>query len=707
MNSRVLPADLRSLARPRRDTPIDADEGVDVRALGQAVWRRRWTILGAMLGLGLLAWLATSQVTPTYTAMSKVMLEARKAQIAPAEQVVSDLDLSEQVVNGEAAYLQSNVLLSEVIARIGPERLAPMDPWPEGGADGLSERLVWAIRDNLVVYPEGDSYVIAIVADSEDPELAALIANTIAETYIARQIEARRDTTSEATVWLERRVDELRADVEAAEARVADYRARSLVEDGGSLDTASQQLADLNARLIEARADRVTAEARYGQLQAVIDREGLDGAGRIVTSPLIEDLNAERIDLERRDSVWAQDYGPDHPERRKIDTALTQVRDQLRAEIGRIVEQRRSDLEVAQAREQSLMDGIADLEERVLSISSNALGLRQLQREADAKRQTYAAFLARLTETRTQEQLQQPDARLIERATVPGAPSAPRPKLMGALGAMVGLSLGLGLVFFLEMTAQTYRSVRELESGTGLPVLAAIPEQRWKSLPDAAAMLAADPYAAYGERIRQLRTALMVQDGREGARAVLMLSAAPGEGKTTTTLALAQMAALAGKAVIVIDADLRRSALQSAFAWQMEEGEDFAAFIRGTCSLDRAIYTDPDLDIDILAAAEPDATLADRLDTSWLAPVVEELKRVYDLVLIDAPALLAVSDALVLAQVVDTRVFLVRWETTPRKAVAQGLAALEEAGLPLTGTALTMVDPAKSPDTYAESYAHE
>ncbi len=726
MNSRFNPTDFRPMARARRPLPVPggADgDAVELRALARAVWRGRWLMAACMIGAGLLAFALVSQIRPTFEATAKVMLDPRKAQIMTGEEVVQDLDLSEQVVNGEAAVLRSNVLIERVVAEIGPRRVdadgeigvdaeqaarlsASVDaPDARSTADDRAmQGLVWLIRRDLTVFAEGDSYVISIRARNHDPDLAASIPNALARAYIEAQIDDRRTTTTGATAWLEERVAELRGEVEAAEAAVAEARARGLTSEGGTVETVRQQLADLNGRLVAARADRVATEAQIGQLETVLAAGGLSDVAEIVSSPLVEQLALERLALTRQDGQWAERYDETHPERQRIARELEGLEADLAREVERIIARRRNEAEVARAREESLRQGIADLESRILSISRGEQGLRQLEREAEAKRQTYAALLSRLTQTRTQEQLQQPDAKLIERAGVPGVPSAPRPKLMAALGATGGLALGLGLIFFREMTSQTFRAARELESASGLPVLGTVPLQPATGLMAATEALRDAPYSLYAERIRHLRTALLMREGHDGARAVAVLSAAPGEGKTTTTLALAQMSVLAGKSVVVVDADLRRSSMQEAFAWDMDE--DFADFVRGDCPLDRAIYTDPDFGFDFLAARGPHPDVADRLSTGWLADVVGELKRVYDVVLIDAPALLAVSDGLVLAQVVDTRLFLVRWDDTPRKAVAEALAALEEMSLEVSGAALTMVDPARSPDPETQGYAY-
>ncbi|KKL84971.1 hypothetical protein LCGC14_1959390, partial [marine sediment metagenome] len=454
-------------------------DAVDLRGLLRTFWRRRWAIIGAMIALGALTYMLVGQITPTYTAQAKLILDPRKPQIITNNEVVADLDPSEQIVNGEIALLRSNLMIEDVVATLGIDRLAPLDPLdappslserlmtrltrliggtpetdpapePEPAPDSAplmtpeerrTEQLVGAIRRNLTIFSEGDSYVIVIRMLATDPVLAAVVANTIADRYIALQVDSRRDAVGQATDWLEERLEDLRQQVEQAETAVATYSAESLVRDGGTLENASQQLSNLNNQLIAARAQRVEAEARFSQLQTVIQESGREQAAQLVTTPVLEALRTQALALRQKDAVWAQSYAADHPRRVEIRQELDQIEDDMASELDKVLEIRRSDLDIAGIREESLLDSIKTTEERVMSITQNGLGLRQLEREAAAARQTYETLLARVTETRTQKQLQQPDAKLIERATVPRGPSAPRPKLMAVLAAAVGASL--------------------------------------------------------------------------------------------------------------------------------------------------------------------------------------------------------------------------------------------------------------------------
>ncbi len=734
MNSRTAPFD----ALAHRALPIgmsgrlpDAD-AVDVRALLRTLWKARLKIAIAAIAVGVLVFALVSLITPTYTAYAKVMLDPRKVQIVTGSQLLSDLDASESVVNGELAVLRSNILLGAVVDSMAPDMLDRIDPalkpksltsrikssitsvlsnktspvlTPEAAAARRKERLVGTVRSKLTVYNEPSSYVMAIKVQSEDPLAAKEVANAVALTYIDSQLGARQSAVERATGWLEERLDVLRGEVEAAEAAVSRFQAEALIMDGGTLDNASQQLANLTSQLIQARAERVEAEARLEQLNQVIDAQGMEAAALIVDTLALQGLRAQALTLRQQDAVWARTYDKDQDRRVKIRQELADIAGAMQVEVNSVLAQRRSELEIARIREESLTQSISELQERIVQISQNRLGLRQLEREASAARSTYEGLLTRATEARTQRQLQQADAKMVEQAVLPRKPSAPKSKMLAVLGVFAGATFMVIWVFFNEMTVQTFRTGRELESETGRSVLAAVPLAQWTDAKAALADLRANPYSRFAERIRQLRTSILMRSGEERAQSVMLMSSAPGEGKTTTSLALAQMAAMAGRTTIIIDCDLRRPRLQQALGLPMTQ--DFTDFIAGTAELPDIIYHSEEAGFDVIAAkvARPEA--ADELDTVWLRPLIAELTRVYDFVIVDAPAMLAVSDTMIIAETVDNRVFLVSADDTPRAAVQDALGQLADAGLPVSGLILNKIDTKKSPDPYSEGYSYD
>lgn len=727
MNSRMLPFDSAAAAMRRHARPNSAPDRVDVRDLAGLIWRRRRVVLGAMVAGIALAILASLLMTPNYTAVSKLMLQARVPQMASPQQVVQETPVNDQVVNSTVTVIESNVLIRQAIEDIGVDNLNELDPalrppglvdrakvWlksllpakPDAASlltpqEARMQRLIWEVTKNLKVSRETQSNVVDIAVTLPDRVIATRLANALANAFIAGQVQSRRLTAGDATKGLEERLAQMKADVSTAEASVDKYRAAHLITDGGTLDAATQQLGQLNSQLVDARSARIAAEAAYNRLEDVIAKTGMAGVGELVSSPVLDQLNAQLMQLQRQDQIWAQNYGPTHPERVRLAGEIKGVSGDISAEVAKIVAQKRSDLATAELREKTMQESISDLEKRIVDLSKSTISLRQLERVASSARAAYNSLLSRVNDSRTEAAMQQPDTQLIERATLPGVPSSPRTKLMVVAGAMAGLIVGFGTVFFQEMTAPSFSNSSDLEEATGLPVLGAIPEGNWRAPFGAWTELKQKPYGLFAERLRHLRTALLARDG-EAPRALLVASSVPDEGKTTTALALARMSALAGRRVILVDGDLRRSSLSQTFGWSFDR--DFADFITNASPLGPAIRHDAALGFDVLATAKPRPDVADELSVDWLQPMVESLKRAYDLVIVDAPASLAVADALVLGQAVDECLYLVRWRSTPRAAVQKGLSQFAEAGVMVNGLVLTQVDPRTGADVYAGDY---
>lgn len=683
----------------------DADH-VDVRGLLRAILSRYRLIIGLIAIFGLLAYFAASYMPPNYTAYAKVILAPRQIQVSQSEAVVATVEVTEPEIFSEMSVMRSNILLGRLIDQVGIERLERLY-FDETRDDVALETRVAAlteqILDNLRIQREAESYVVAIRFDGPDAELVAEIANGIADTYIEGELANRRESVRQATQWIHELVAEAQLQVEKTATALAEARAQSLAAEGSSYENVTQQLANLTSELSVARAGLAAAEATYARLQAVLAEQGAQGLAKAVTSPMLESLLDDRLELERKDAEWGRSFGTDHPQRVRLAEQLADVDARLAAEAERVIDQRGNDVKVAQTREASLAASVQELEDLVTGISGNTVELRRLELEAAAARQYYETLLTRASSATGQDKLQLPEARMIDRAPVPEAPTAPRPKLLGAFGGLLGLTLAIVIAVFLEMTRSTFRTRREVEAETGLRVLATLPRVRKGDMRRIITDLRGKSNTLFGERIRQLKTFVTMRRRGVDPRVIMVASSRPGEGKSMTAMALAEMAALSGKEVIVVDADLRGSKLVKSFGWKPKH--DLADFVLDRCTLDEAILTDEALGFHVLATANHSVEAADELNETWLKPMVEELKAVYDVVIIDSPPLLEVADGLVLARVADSIVYVVRWDSTPRQAVAEGLEALSAMRLDVSGIVLNRADPRFAENPYGDSYA--
>ena len=702
--------------------PTDRDS-VDVRIIARRFWKDRWVFLFTVIACGLLAAVLVSRVTPQYTSESQLLLDARAPQPTSLEALISNRVLNDGVMGSEISILQSNTLLESVIAAIDAAQPGALDALDGAAAEpglltralgglrdmiGTSEmdtpdseelaqmarveRLTWAIRRSLDVWRVGDSYVITISVQTPDPALSMLIAQSIAERYVALQLETKRTASAQAAEWIAQRVADLRVQVSEAETAVEDYRARSIEDTGTSLEIITQRLVSLNEQLIGARADLVTAESRLNEIERVISVEGVEAIGNLLTSAPILALNSQRLELLAEDAQWAESFGESHPERQRIRGQLEEIQRAIAAETQLAVDAQRKEVQIARVREQTMNASLEEAEQQFLQISRSSNGLRQLEREADVVRNLYIELLNQYTETQTQEQLQQSDARIIERATFPGAPSAPRPKLMTALGLMLGAALGVAIVAVRQVSRGTFATLSELEAEFDLPVLSALPERKWANLREAVYEVEVDRLGAAAESIRRLRNELSIGKVEAEPQSIALLSAMQGEGKTTTTVLVGTMSEKADNLVVLIDCDFRHNSIQREFDFVMEH--DFADYLRGECSALEALQTTTGLGFDLMALREPDPDIADAITATNLRELIEELKNYYDTVLVNCPAILPAAEALIIAGAVDKRALLVRHEKTPRAAARRALAALQNKGLSVTGQVMTRIDTA-------------
>lgn len=690
MNARMAP---HSHEWSRSMNPAEDDDRVQMASLFGAIRRRVWMIVIGMVVGAILLFAAAGQITPVYTATGQVMLNSRDTRVVTEGEVVPNLQLNDLVINSELSIIQSNVVRDAVVSDLGLQRLAPLltpEELAVATRADLPRRLSDALANLVSVRREDQSYVLSIAAVTTDPVLSADIVNAVLRAYTEMQLSDRVSTARLSASWLENRTAGLRAQVETAERDVEQYRGERLVEDGGSVEAASQQLTDLNAQLAEARAATRLAVARYDQLSAVIRDGGSAAALDIIQTPLVLNLRGQRSELSREAAEIESRYSGDHPDLRRLQVELAQIDSELEQEVNNTLSAYRNDLEVARRSESATAESLTALEQRILQMSQSAIMLRQLEREAEVLRGTYEELASRLEETRTQVAVQQSDSKIIASALAPHRPSFPRVPLLTALGGVLGASLALALVLISELSRSGFRTAGQLQSGTGLPVFEALSEQRWRSPKAVLAELRKAPHGRFAEQSRKIIQFL----NRPGSapRSIAITSSLADEGKSTLAVALAHTQADLGKSVVLVDCDLRNSSPRK--LWQAKPGRDLRGVLVGSCSVSDAIQRDTTLNCDVLcAASQPDGDhFASKLLTpERIAELLSDLKGRYEIIVIDTPPAHLVAETLSIAAAADATLYAVRWERTPRKIVEHNIDALRTMGARVSGFVLTRV----------------
>lgn len=721
------------------------ESGFDLRALIAKVWRGKWIVAVCVVVALCLGFLAVSQMKPVYRASAMVLFEGQQANITDIEDVVVS---SYPSLENQMQILRSTNLLGRVVDRLNltqnasfNPRLRPQErtivdrlrslfdwrtyvssqlladlgivdappPPPTTDAERTAGDRRWMInilQGGLFLEPVGDSLVLRVGFESHDPRLAALIANTVAQEYIQDQLQAKLETTRQASVWLSARIDDLRGRVETAELAVEQVRAQLVDEAGQTAAITRQQLEALNGALATVRAERVNTEALYNELSAALQDRNAD-LGTISAfreSPVISSMRQQESDLLGQNATL-EAFARNSPGRARLIADIARVQRLIREEAERIVTALDRNIEVARTREAALSEEISALEDTEEQQRKGEIELRQLEREAQASRVVYESFLGRLEETSQQESLQTADARILSPAEPGGAVGTAKNRTL-MMSVILGIGAGVGIIFLLDRLNNTFRGVDELERATGLPVLATLPSvgndaERAEVVEE----LRTRPNGQLAEAVRNLRTSIMFSSGGDAPRVVIFTSSVPREGKSTTSLLMALTSQQMGRSAIIVDCDLRLHAL-STLVGQNEGRPGLLAVIDGEATVEEALYTDPDTGLKILTARPNELaqgrSAADIVASQSFANLVTLLTKSYDLVMLDTPPSLVVTDTRVISRLADAVVFAVRWDSTPRGAVLEGLKEMTSVNAPMAGLVMTMVDSER-----VASYAYE
>lgn len=706
------------------------EDRLELIAVIRPIWTRRWPVLGVTLATALMFLIVTLMQEKTYSAVATVMLDPREQKVvAQQDEVVADLQLNSPILESEVAVIRSSTLLESAVRRIGLDRFGVIDPvtasaaplrdllgvgraQAAGAADPLippdqrrMTRITRALRQGMTVARVGESYVIEVAVTTVDPELSALVANTLTDVYIEYQLGDRRRVAEQATRWIADQVEERRDEVAEAEAAVEAFKKNQLIQTGSTIEVLEQQLAELNQQLVLTRSDRATEEARLEQVDRLRDERGAIAAAETQASAHISGLRQSRSELLRDDARLASAFGPRHPDRQRIATELAQIDAAIAAEVAIIAEGHRAEIAVLGTREAALAGAVTGIEARIADMATSSLRLRQLEREAEAARDTFQELLARLGETRAQAEIQRAEARIVSPAQIPEDPSAPRPKLMAAFGGTLGLTVAMVVALALDLVSAGYINAADLERATDRPVLSALPTADLSAPRDVIAHLSSQPYSLLSERVRQVRALLDTAAPPDRAQRIALVSSIPDEGKTTTALALAQSFAMTGLRTILVDLDTRRAQLVPELAQDMLF--DLENYFDGSARIEDVIAPVEQGDFWIAGTRARIGVMADRVTETALHQLVEDLSTDFDVIILDAPPVLAVSDGLSIAKVADSLLYLVQYRRTSRRSVAYGMAALHHAGLVPTGLVMTRVDAVSDPDLYAADYTYD
>ncbi|MGE0443789.1 MAG: GumC family protein [Vicinamibacterales bacterium] len=557
-----------------------------------------------------------------------------------------------------------------------------------------------AFIGRVTVEPVRGSRLVDVSFVSADPDFAARAINVLAEEYVQQNLEFRLQNSDKTLEWLTQEVAKQQQVVQASERMLAEYRenqnALSLEDRQNIIVARLNQVNDAAAR---ARTARIQREAIYNQ---VINATDPGNVSAVAASGFVQQLKARIVELERDRVRLADRYLPQHPEMQKINLQLTDAQRQLQAEIARIVDGIKTDYQQALEEERQLAADLEAQKVQATDLNRKSIDYSVLEREAESNRQVYESLLQREKELRVVSNSRANNVRLLDRAEVPGLPFTPNTRRAWMMALLFGAVLGIGAAFALDYLDDTVKTPEDVTWRLRLPFLGLVPKVQGDRHP----LLSGPVPHDFGEAFRALRTALVAASQGEKTRIIAMTSSQPLEGKTTTAANIALALAIGGARVLLIDADMRRPSLHRALRLPNDKG--LAELLAGKCRMREVVQRCGDPNLLVISAGQTPPNPSELLATDRMRAFLQQLSTgPFDWVIIDTPPVLAVTDAVILAPLVDAVTFVIGAEMTRWRLAERALETLQ-AGHPRAVRAiLNRVDFERNRYYYSRYYGHQ
>ena len=701
--------------------------------------RRIWLFAAILASIFLIVMFATLTATKLYTSSVQLQIDLREKRVlGNVESIVRDQPPDAASVDTETQIMGSRFLAGRVADSLrllnDPEFSTPPQPGlvdqvraifsggPAKVAESAAERqrrredVISLLQKRLSVKRLGLTYLVEIGFTSRDPLKAARIADAYANHYLTQQLQTKYDTLKTANDWLSTRLAELSEEVQRKERGVEEYRAKEglMAADGVRLTEQTAQALTLQ------RAQRLEeysrAQARAASLRASLSSGGTGDASReTLQSVTISNLRTQQAELSRKRAELSAQKGPRHPAMLEIDRQYQSLEEQIQLEVRRIISSVEDEARIAQQSVADIDNTLGQQQQQLAEQNIGEVSLRERTRDAEASRQLYEALLTRYREIAAQSGIEQPDARIVSRASIPTTPSSPQPGLNLIIAIVLGSALGALAVMVVEMLEQSFRTPEDIQQRLNLTCLGQVPflDRRTRTvdgeLLTPETFVLKRPLSAFGEALRSVRAGAFFASPDRKVKVLAVTSALPDEGKTTISISLARISALAGSKTVLVDCDLRRRSATHCIGLEVDKGLTEVLF--RTATLNDVIQKDPGSGVDIVPLAQAEFTPRDLFGSDAMRSLIEALRARYDVIILDSAPVLPVSDTRVLASVADSVLMVVRWGKTPAPVVRNAIDQLYAHGAAVAGVVLSGVESGlvsrlmyDKPDYYSELY---
>ncbi len=711
----------------------DDDEGggLNLAIYWHIIVKHRLVIAGAVMGALIIGVILTLMTTPIYRATATIQIDREVARVVDIQGTEPPSGRDVDFYQTQIALLQSRSLAERVVQRenlasdpafmaqtsgssfaalgrlLGRQRAAPtMVGTPEARARVATGKLV----NGISVAPVNRSSIVDISYESSDPEVAQRVVNAIAENFIGANLDRRFEGAGYARNFLEEKLASVKAQLEKSERELVAYAQSEGIVNvtttttplGGSAETAgnslvASDLVAMNSALTAAKGNRIAAEQRWNQART----SGMS-LPQIMSNETVQGLRSQQAGLKAQYQEKLQTFKPDFPAMIALKAQIDTIEGQIAAEAASVRQSVQAEYQLALRQEQELAGQVASLKGGVMDLRGRSIQYNILQREVDTNRSLYDGLLQRYKDIGVAGGIGANNISIVDRAQMPRAPY--KPNLMNNLAVALGLGLvfGIAVAFGLETLDETIKLPEDIEAKLNLPLMGAIPLlEKGASVEEAMA----DARSPLSEAYYSVRTALQFSTNDGVPRSLLVTSARPSEGKSTTATSLAQNFAKLGMKVLLVDVDLRNPSLHRVLRADSSAG--ISNYLTGAATMAELVQTTDQPNLSFIPCGPLPPNPAELLAGATIRAMIAEAEANFDLLVIDGPPVMGLADAPLLASAVAGTVLVIEAGQTRRGLAKAAIRRLALGNARILGGILSKFNVRTAGYGYGYGYGHD
>ncbi|MDA2918210.1 polysaccharide biosynthesis tyrosine autokinase [Desulfobacterota bacterium AH_259_B03_O07] len=705
------------------------EEEADLRKYLDVIWRRKNIILTFFVVVVVTTLIGSLIAKPVYKATAKLEIAREDPNILKFEEVFQIDGRSLEFYETQFILLKSKSLAKQIIDKLNllnhPE-FSNNNEKPSifsnliSGIKGIITKafnrknvngrlsddiggesiLVNKFLDRVEISPIGESRVVDISFEANDPKLSAEAVNSLANGFIEWNLNRKVEATKEGRKFLKKQLEHSQINLEKSEEELNEFSKKSdIISLDKNMNLTYHQLSELNDALAKAETERIGKES----LHKHVLNGNPEAIPAVVNDDYIQGLKAEHAKINAEHSQLTAIFKPEYPKVKESAAKVAEMKAKIDEATNSIVASIQSDYGAAVKREELLRKRHQKQKGLASSLNEKAVQYKIFQREVDTNKSIYDSLLQRLKETEVSAGVQASNIQVVDYASTPISPFKPRILLNLLLACIIGLFGGVFIAFMMEYFDNSVKDLEDIRDDLRLPVLGGIfnvDKEKDLNFPLEKAFLLA-PKSHFAEAFRTIRVSLLLSTPGNPPRTLLITSSRPQEGKTTVSINLAVSFAQAGSRVLLLETDFRRPRIGHVFG---KNGLGLTSYLTGNASLEEIINKVDIPNLSIITTGQLPVNPAELLGSEEMKNLIENLSEKYDFTILDGPPIIGIADALILSSITNGTVVVANAGSTPRDALRGVIERLWSFNSRVLGVILNRMDAGRQSYYYKNAY---